>query len=111
MGMFKAVQDFVHDAFSRGRQEEMRALEFGERKILIERGPSHSVVVVYSGRDRGDLADRVRDVSSEIEERFGKTLANWDGDVDAVRDITLLLPKVWKQRGRRQAPDRSSPTA
>ena len=110
MGMFKAVQDFVHDAFSRGRQEEMRALEFGERKILIERGPSHSVVVVYSGRDRGDLADRVRDVSSEIEERFGKALANWDGDVDAVRDITLLLPKVWKQRGRRQASDRSWPT-
>ena len=111
MGMFKAVQDFVHDAFSQGRQEEMRALEFGERKILIERGPSHSVVVVYSGSNRGDLADRVRDVSSEIEERFGKTLANWDGDMDVVRDITLLLPKVWKQRGRRQASDRSSPTA
>ena len=105
IGMFKVVQDFVRDAFSQGRQEEMRAVEFGERKILIERGRSHSVVVVYSGSDHGKLADGVREVSSEIEERFGKTLADWDGDAEAVRDITLLLPKVWKHRGRRQASD------
>jgi hypothetical protein len=111
MGMFKAVQDFVRDAFSGGRKEEMRALEFGERKIMIERGASHSVVVVYSGHDRGDLADRVRNVSSEIDKRFGKTLASWDGDVEVVRDITLLLPNVWRQPNRRNSPGRTSPSA
>ncbi len=102
VGMFKTVQDFVRDGFSKGTDEQMRALEFGDRKILIERGRGHVVTVVYRGTDYGELAKRVRRVSHEIEEKFGDVIETWDGSMDTVRGITLLLPGVWK--GRRLIP-------
>jgi len=98
IGMFKVVQDFVKDAFSRGTDEQMKALEFGDRKILIERGRNHFVAVVYRGTDRGELKDRVEGLSRAIDEQFGDVLASWDGSMDLVQGITHLLPSIWKAR-------------
>src|SRR5207247_9465243 len=38
MGMFKVIQDFVHDSFEKGHNEVMKSIEVGDRKIIIERG-------------------------------------------------------------------------
>ena len=95
VGMFKAVQDFVKDSFSRGTDEHMKGLEFGERKILIERGPHHFVAVVYRGTESAALRERVQKLTQEIEEKYGETLAHWGGSLDEVRGITILLPMVW----------------
>jgi hypothetical protein len=98
IAMFKVVQDFVRDAFSEAADEEMSALEFGERKILIERGKHHFVAVVYRGTDHGGVLNtRVKHVSREIDERFGPILASWSGELDTVRGIALLLPKIWRR--------------
>ncbi|TLZ55546.1 MAG: DUF11 domain-containing protein [Methanobacteriota archaeon] len=97
MGMFKVVQDFVKDSFSKGLDEEMQGLEFGDRKILIEKAPHHFVAVVYRGPPTKVLRERVRAVSQEIERKFGDALAHYNGALDSVRGITLLLPQVWGQ--------------
>ena len=97
VGMFKIVQDFVKDSFSKGMDEEMQGLSFGNRRILIEKGKHHFVAVVYRGAETVKLRERVRKVSQEIDERFGDTLAHWQGVLDQVRGITLLLPQVWGQ--------------
>ncbi len=97
VAMFTVIQHFVRDTFSRGTDENMRALEFGERKILIERGENHYLAVVYRGSDNGRLADQMHKVSKQIEEKFGQVLAHWEGDTDTVHGITFLLPQVWAQ--------------
>ncbi len=97
MGMFKIVQDFVKDSFSRGMDEEMQGLSFGTRRILIERGRHHFIAVVYRGGETEELRTRVKKVSQEIDERFGDTLANWNGVLESVRGISLILPQVWGQ--------------
>jgi len=97
VGMFKVVQDFVKDSFSRGMDEEMQGISFGSRRILIEKGRHHFVAVVYRGGETAQLRTRVRAVSQEIDERFGDTLAHWQGVLEQVRGITLLLPQVWGQ--------------
>jgi len=98
IGMFKVVQDFVKDAFSKGTDEQMKALEFGERKILIERGRNHFIVVVYRGTNRGELNDRMQGLSRAIDDEFGDVIASWDGSMDLVRGIALMLPRIWKAR-------------
>ncbi len=99
IAMFKVVQDFVRDAFSEGADEAMSALEFGERKILIERGTHHFIAVIYRGADRhADLAARVKHVSREIDEKFGPILETWSGELETVRGIALLLPQIWRRR-------------
>jgi hypothetical protein len=97
VGMFKVVQDFVKDSFSKGMDEEMEGLSFGTRRILIEKGRHHFVAVVYRGAETAQLRARVKQVSQEIDERFGDTLAEWQGVLEQVRGITLLLPQVWGQ--------------
>ncbi len=99
IAMFKVVQDFVRDAFSEGADEVMSALEFGERKILIERGKHHFIAVIYRGLDRhADLAARVKHVSRAIDEKFGPILETWSGEIETVRGIALLLPQIWHRR-------------
>ena len=99
IAMFKVVQDFVRDAFSEAADEVMSALEFGERKILLERGKHHFIAVIYRGLDRhGNLSARVKHVSQEIDEKFGPILETWSGELETVRGIALLLPQIWRRR-------------
>ncbi|HYT17466.1 MAG TPA: hypothetical protein VEO18_04365 [Thermoplasmata archaeon] len=102
MGMFKVIQDFVHDSFAKGTNDVMKSIEVGDRKIIIERGRYHSLSVVYRGLDRGSLAERIRMLSSLIDERFGPTLVNWSGDLDELRGLAGLLPQLWKYHPRRR---------
>lgn len=102
VGMFKAIQDFVKDTFSRGVEEAFHALEFGERRVLIERGRGYFIAVVYRGEDRKLLEDRVRNVSRAIDANFGDVIASWNGEVDAVKGIAQLLAGIWQ--GRAKAP-------
>lgn len=98
IGMFTVIQQFVRDTFSRGTGERMRAIEFGDRKVMIEQGENHYLAVVYRGRDTGRLATQMHNVSKEIDTKFRDVLTRWQGDVDSVRGITLLLPQVWAQQ-------------
>jgi uncharacterized repeat protein (TIGR01451 family) len=111
VGMFKVIQDFVHDSFAKGTNDMMKSMEFGERKIIIERGNFHFISVVYRGRDRGSLAERVKKVSRLIDHRFGQALENWSGDLDELRGLATLLPQVWKHQPRPRPPARVGTTS
>lgn len=106
IGMFKVIQDFVKDSFGKATNDTMKSMEFGERRIIIERGRYHFISVVYRGRDRGDLSERVLKVSRLIDRRFGPSLENWSGDLDELRGLATLLPQVWKHQSRGRAPVR-----
>ncbi len=89
-GMLTAVQDFVRDAFRYGEHRELHHLDFGDYRILIERGKDVYLAVVYSGKDTGFVRKRVLSVLDHIETAYGPVLAKWDGDMDKVfgtRDV------------------------
>ena len=89
-GMLTAVQDFVQDAFTYGRDRELHQLEFGDYHILIERGKHVYLAVVYQGRDSGLIRKKVRTVRERVEAAYGSVFDTWDGDmgqVEATRDL------------------------
>lgn len=98
VAMFTAIQEYIRNVFSKGTEERIRSLEFGERKILIEPGRHHYVAVVFRGRDGGTLERDLQEVSQAIDDQFGDILADWSGDTERVGGIALLLPRVWKSR-------------
>jgi len=100
VAMFTAVQNFVRDSFSGGVDEAVRSLEFGDRKVLVERGRHHYVAVVFHGKETSKIAARLRALSKQIDDQFGAALENWDGDLDAVRGISTLLAQIWGTRTR-----------
>lgn len=99
VAMFTAIQAYIRNVFSRGTEERIRSLEFGDRKILIEPGRNHYVAVVFRGRRPGTLQEDLKALSRAIDEGFGEVLEGWKGDTEQVGGIDLLLPQVWKDHG------------
>ncbi|MGI0149692.1 MAG: hypothetical protein ACREDF_09205, partial [Thermoplasmata archaeon] len=61
-GMLTAVQEFVRDAFVYGEHRELHQLDFGDYRIMIERGRNLYLAVVYSGKGASSIRKRVRSV-------------------------------------------------
>jgi uncharacterized repeat protein (TIGR01451 family) len=83
-GMLTAVTAFVRDAFVYGEHRELHQLDFGDYRILIERGRNLYLAVVYSGKNVSMIRKRVRWVLDQIERTHAKVLEKWDGDMDSV---------------------------
>ncbi len=92
-GMLTAVQDFVQDAFTYGEHRELHQLEFGDYHVLIERGKSVYLAVVYQGRDSGLIRKRVRAVLDRIESSYGDVFTRWEGDMQQVEGTREMLRK------------------
>ncbi len=99
-GMLTAVQDFVQDAFTYGRDRELHQLEFGDYHILIERGAHVYLAVVYAGRDSGLIRKKVRAVLERVEAAYGSTFDAWDGDMGPVAGTRDLLREGFVSQDR-----------
>lgn len=100
-GMLTAVQEFVRDAFVYGEHRELHQLDFGDYRIMIERGKNLYLAVVYSGKGASAIRSRIRTVLNHIETAYGSVLDKWDGDMDKVvgaRD--LIREHLLKSGGR-----------
>ena len=95
---FTAVQEFVKHHFGRSPEENVRTLEFGDRKILLEQGDHHYIAVVISGEETRHLKDKLRRLSEEINDQYRSILKDWRGDIVAIEGISQLLPDLWMRR-------------
>ena len=101
-GMLTAVQEFVRDAFRYGEHRQLQFLDFGDYRILIERGRMVYLAVVYSGRDTSGLRRKIRSVLSRIEVTFASVLENWNGDMDHVVGAReMIRDQFFRPTGRR----------
>jgi uncharacterized repeat protein (TIGR01451 family) len=100
-GMLTAVTAFVRDAFVYGEHRELHQLDFGDYRILIERGRNLYLAVVYSGKNVSMIRKRVRWVLDQIELTHGKVLEKWDGDMDSVAGTRDMIREyLLKTNGR-----------
>ncbi len=83
-GMLTAVQEFVREAFQYGEHRDLHQMDFGDYRILIERGKYVFLAIVYSGRESLAIRKKVRAVLQKIETQFGDALEKWDGDMEQV---------------------------
>ncbi len=104
-GMLTAVQEFVKDSFRGGDDLEdvtlddgaLGKLEYGDFKIVTERGEYTFLSAVISGYDNKRLRNRMRDVVEEFEKKYRSVLEDWDGDMakfDGAEDIVGTLLKT-----------------
>jgi len=90
-GMLTAVQEFVRDAFAYGEHRELHQLDFGDYRIMIERGRTVYLAVVYSGSGSAAVRRKIRSVLDRIEFDYAPVLEKWDGDMDKVRGARDLI--------------------
>ena len=100
-GMLTAVQEFVRDAFAYGEHRELHQLDFGDYRIMIERGRTAYLAVVYSGKGSSSVRRKVRAVLDRIELDYAPVLEKWDGDMDSVVGVRDLIREyLLKANGR-----------
>jgi hypothetical protein len=90
--MLTAVTSFVKDALAKTEDSTLGSLEYGNNKIVLERGKWTYVAVGISGRQeppelRAEMKQAIRNVESEYE----TVLKKWDGSSSAVAGCKKFL--------------------
>ncbi|HUL39562.1 MAG TPA: PKD domain-containing protein, partial [Methanomassiliicoccales archaeon] len=94
--MLVAIQSFVKDSFKDESSTHLQRLDFGEKKILVEKGSSFFLAVVLHGKRAGAVPNRMQRAVEDIEKEYHDTLMEWDGDFEKVRGIKDSTDKLMK---------------
>jgi PKD repeat protein len=85
--MLVAIQNFVKDSFKDEASTGLNRMDFGEKKVLVEKGDHIYLAVVLHGKREGRVPQRMREAISKAENDYYEALAGWDGDLEKVRGI------------------------
>jgi flagellar basal body-associated protein FliL len=95
--MFTAVQDFIHDSFSDpDRPPEswpLKRLDFGDFKIVIDRGEFLYIAAVFSGFPIKKMLQKIENLRKDIEKRFIDVLPTWSGDMAQLKGAKPMIEK------------------
>jgi hypothetical protein len=104
-GMLTAVQEFVKDSFMSNNNDmgdikldegALGKLEYGDFKIVIERGQNTFLSAVIAGYDNKRLRKRLKDVVEEFETKYSTVLADWDGDMAKFDGAEVIVGRLLK---------------
>jgi len=88
--MFTAVQEFVRDSFQKG-EVGLKKLEIGDKNVMIEKGKSAYLALIYSGWPQKDIFELLPVLLRDIEERYKEKLERWNGTMKAVPGAERML--------------------
>ena len=93
-GMLSVVQDFVKDSFQSKENVGLKRLDFGESKILMEKGRHVSVATVLVGQEPILLPLHVLEVIAKIEDHYGGVLEGWTGLMSDLAGIDEFIKEL-----------------
>jgi hypothetical protein len=88
--MFTAVQEFVRDSFQKG-EVGLKKLEIGDKNVMIEKGKSAYLALIYSGWPQKEVFDMLPVLLRDIEERYKDKIEKWNGTMKAVPGVDKML--------------------
>ncbi len=88
--MFTAVQEFVRDSFQAG-EVGLKKLEIGDKNVMIEKGKSVYLAMIYSGWPPKDIFSSLTVLLRDIEERYGERISHWNGTMKTVKGVEAML--------------------
>lgn len=85
--MLVALQHFVKDSFKDESETNLKRMDFGDKKIMVERGDFIFIAAVLNGSRTGPMPNRLQKVLENIDDKYGIELIGWDGDLEKVRGV------------------------
>lgn len=93
-GMLTGVQQFAQEAFRYGEDRRLHQMQFGDHRLLIERGHWVFLAGVCTHGSDAAIERKLRKGIEEIEARYGEVLRRWDGDMDRIAGARELIRKI-----------------
>jgi hypothetical protein len=97
--MFTAVQEFIRDSF-REEPSGLKMLEFGEKKILIEKGRWIYAALIYSGYPPKSVFRNLTRFVQDIEGGYGDSIEHWDGTLKSLPGIQGMSDEMLLKKYR-----------
>lgn len=88
--MFTAVQEFVRDSFQQG-EVGLKKLEIGDKSVIIEKGKSVYIAMIYSGWPRKEVFTSLAMLLRDIEERYSDRIIRWNGTMKSLKGVQEML--------------------
>ena len=95
--MFTAVQEFVRDSFQAG-EVGLKKLEIGDRNVVIEKGDSVYLAMIYSGWPPKTVFDTLAMLLRDVEERYRGKLERWNGTKKVIKGVDEMLQEYTARR-------------
>ena len=89
--MLTAIQDFVRDCFTGGKDEELHSLQMGEFTIFIESGPHAYLACVMRGTPPADFHAQLRATLELMHIEYNDALVAFNGDTEPFADAVRYL--------------------
>ncbi|MEW5748786.1 MAG: DNRLRE domain-containing protein [Candidatus Thermoplasmatota archaeon] len=100
-GMLTAVLNFVEDSMAK-TQDGLRSFGFEHYKVLVRRGRTTYMAVVYEGDAPEAIEDRMAGFLAKVEKIYRKRIENWTGDIDTdFAGVGMLLQSFVRENSRR----------
>jgi hypothetical protein len=93
-GMLTAVIQFAKDSFGLPAETNLNRMEFGENKLLVERGEHVFLAITVLGEESEFLPFYMTEILREVEERFANELSNWTGELDRFSGVEEIIRKI-----------------
>jgi len=85
----------VKDALARTGDGQLGSLEYGDSKIILERGKWAFMAVVITGRQEPpELREEMRQALRNVESEYGSALSTWDGNASTLAGVKKFLGPV-----------------
>ena len=93
--MLTAVTSFVKDALSRTEDGTLGSLEYGNNKIILERGKWTYLAVGIAGRQEPmELRAEMKQALKNVESEYETVLTKWDGNSSSVAGCKKFLVPI-----------------
>lgn len=90
-GMLTAIRDFAADALDRSQISELDAIHYGQRHILLETAEYVYLAAVVEGIEPPGFRAQLRDLTTDIENRYRHLLRHYRGDASAFAALDPAL--------------------
>jgi OOP family OmpA-OmpF porin len=85
--MLVAIQGFVTDSFKDESITGLKRMDFGDKKLMIEKREFYYLAVVLVGSRTGNVPAKLERIMDSIDENYGIELIAWEGDLEKMRGI------------------------
>jgi outer membrane protein OmpA-like peptidoglycan-associated protein len=89
--MLTAITDFVHDSFKLEKTADIDALQVGELKVWIARGPRAVLAAVIRGEAPADLRVQLQETIEQIHREHASDLEEFEGNSAPFESCRTLL--------------------
>lgn len=92
-GMLVAVQEFIKDSF-KGEKGMLNEIRFGELRIVVMEGKWTIVACLVRGEKVMDVQPQIAAALADVESKYADLLMNWDGTMDAIPEVDVIMRKL-----------------